>query len=65
MTRDDPRHQELIEWLRGENYTATQIEQILAKVEQYDSQTLHESIFDSIDRGEFELGTIIKEALGE
>jgi len=61
----DPRHQELVEWLQEQKYSAAEIEKILAKVAVYDSQTLHESIFDSIDGGDFSIDGIIKEALGE
>ena len=65
MSEIDPRQQELISWLKEQGHTPAEVEQILAKVAQYDQQTLHESIFDSIDRGDFNLGKIIEEALGE
>lgn len=65
MTVDDSRYEELVDWLRDQGHTAPQIERILAKVAQYDTQTLHESIFDSIDRGQFNITEIIEEALGE
>ena len=62
---EDPRHQELVEWLQEQKYPAAEIEKILAKVAEYDSQTLHESIFDSIEGGDFSIDGIIKEALGD
>jgi len=65
MPDSDPRQQDLITWLQEQGHTDVQIERILAKVAEYDKQTLHESIFDSINRGDFNLSTIIKEALGE
>jgi hypothetical protein len=65
MSAEDPRHQELVEWLREQGHRPDQIEKILAKVAQYDTQTMHESVFDSISRGQFDLESIIKEALGE
>ena len=65
MTEHDPRHAELVAWLTEEGHTPLQIERILAKVAEYDSQTLHESIFDSIDAGEFNLAAIIDEALAD
>lgn len=65
MSAEDPRHQELVEWLREQAHSPDQIEKILAKVAECDAQTLHESIFDSISRGQFDLSSIIKEALGE
>ena len=61
----DPRHQELIAWLQQQGHSESEIEKILNKVAEYDSQTLHESVFDSIDRGDFSIGAIIKEALGD
>jgi hypothetical protein len=65
MSNVDPRQQELVEWLREEGHTPLEIERILAKVAEYDARMLHESIFDSINRGNFDVGTIIREALGE
>ena len=63
MFAKDPRHQELVEWLRDQGHSPSKIEKILAKVEEYDAQTLHESVFDSIDRGDFDISSIIEEAL--
>ena len=63
--REDPRHEELVQWLESQGHTETEIRRILAKVAEYDSQTLHESIFDSIDSGDFDLSSIIDEALSE
>jgi len=60
---EDPRHRELIEWLQSQGHDQQQIQRILAKVADYDNQTLHESIFDSIDSGAFDLGSLIDEAL--
>ena len=65
MHDKDPRHAELVEWLQEQGHSADEIEKILAKVAHYDSQTVHESIFDSIDAGDFSIDAIIKEALGE
>ena len=63
MSAEDPRHQELVEWLREQGHNPDEIEKILAKVAEYDAQTLHESVFDSISRGHFDLSAIIEEAL--
>jgi SOS response regulatory protein OraA/RecX len=63
MSAEDPRHQELIGWLREQGHNPDEIEKILAKVAEYDAQTFHESVFDSISRGHFDLSAIIKEAL--
>ncbi|MBD14678.1 MAG: hypothetical protein CMJ72_05860 [Planctomycetaceae bacterium] len=65
MPNDDPRQQELIEWLREQGHSDLQIGRILAKVAEYDQQTLHESIFDSIDQGNFNLAKLIEEKLAE
>jgi len=65
MSAEDPRSQELVEWLREQGHSPVKIEKILAKVAEYDAQTLHESVFDSISKGQFDLSSIIKEALGE
>jgi len=65
MPNDDPRQKELVTWFQEQGHGDPQIERILAKVAEYDAQTLHESIFDSIDRGDFSIGALIDEALGE
>jgi len=65
MTINDPRHQELVEWLKSQGHSDPQIERILAKVAEYDNQTLHESIFDSIDSGDFDIAKLIDEALSD
>jgi hypothetical protein len=62
---NDPRHAELIAWLRERGHSPEEIAKILAKVNQYDSDTLSGSIFDSIGRGDFDIGAIIDEALGQ
>jgi len=46
-SRQDPRHKELVEWLKSQGHDDRQIERIVAKVVEYDNRTLHESIFDS------------------
>lgn len=63
--QDDPRHGELIGWLREQNHSDEEIELIMLKVAEYDKQTTRESVFDSIDAGHFDLGKIIGEALEE
>ena len=65
MSDVDPRQDELVEWLREQGHTPPEIEKILAKVAEYDARTLHESIFDSINRGHFDIGAIVREALGD
>jgi hypothetical protein len=61
----DPRNAELIAWLTERGHSPEEVIKILAKVEEYDAKTVNESIFDSIDRGDFDIATVIKEALEE
>ncbi len=61
----DTRHAQLISWLEDQGHDAAQIEKIMAKVEAYDSQTIHESVFDSIDSGTIDLAAIIRETVGD
>ena len=65
MSADDSRQQELVQWLQEQGHHQPEIDKILAKVAEYDALTLHESVFDSIDKGQFNISSIIKEALGE
>ena len=65
MTNSDPRHEELVGWLKNQGHSPTEIEKILARLADYDQQTMHESVFDSISSGKFDIATIIQEALGE
>jgi hypothetical protein len=60
----DPQHTELVAWLTERGHSPEEVSKILAKVEQYDTETLNGSIFDSIGRGQFDIGAIIDEALG-
>jgi hypothetical protein len=61
----DPRNAELVGWLTERGHSPEEIAKILAKVEQYDAETVSGSIFDSIDSGDFDIAAIIDEALGE
>ncbi|QDT69015.1 hypothetical protein MalM25_19410 [Planctomycetes bacterium MalM25] len=65
MSSKETRHAQLVAWLQDQGHGEAQIEKILAKVSEYDKRTVHESVFDSIDSGAFDLGTIIQEALEE
>ena len=56
---------ELTAYLRGLGQTEAEIEKILARVRQYEIETQHDSIMDSIGNGTFDLSALIKEALGE
>lgn len=59
----DIRHAQLIAWLEDQGQTEDEIAQVLAKLDDYDRRTVHESVFDSIDSGKLNLADIIKAAL--
>ncbi len=59
------RHAELVAWLTERGHSPEEVAKILAKVDEYDAETVNESIFDSIDRGDFDIAALIKDALGE
>ena len=61
----ETRHAQLIAWLENQGHSEYEIERILAKVHEYDEKTVHESIFDSIDSGAFDIQRIVDEALKE
>lgn len=61
----ETRHAQLVSWLQDQGHTEAEITKILAKLDQYDEKTIRESVFDSIDSGQFDLTALIKEALEE
>jgi hypothetical protein len=58
-------YDELTEYLRGLGQSDAEIEKILTRVRQYEFETQHDSIMDSIGNGTLDLAALIKEALGE
>ena len=58
-------YDELTEYLRGLGQTDAEIQKIIARVRQYEVETQHDSIMDSIGNGTLDLAALIKEALGE
>jgi hypothetical protein len=58
-------YEELTEYLRGLGQSDAEIELILKRVRQYEVETQHDSIMDSIGNGTFDIAALIKEALGE
>ncbi len=62
---ENHEYDELTEYLRGLGQTEAEIEKILARVRQYELETQHDSIMDSIGNGTLDLAALIKEALGE
>ncbi|QDU89836.1 hypothetical protein Pla175_32320 [Pirellulimonas nuda] len=65
MSTEELRHAQLVAWLEDQGHDADAIEKILDKVAEYDDRMVHESVFDSIDAGKFNLQSIIDEALGK
>lgn len=65
MTFEHRDQARLVSWLEEQGYSDDEIEKIMAKVDEYDARTRHESLFDAIDRGEIDLAAIVKEALAE
>jgi hypothetical protein len=63
VSNADPRHAELVSWLTERGHSPEEISKILAKLAEYDAQTTHESIFDSIETGDFDIAAAIKAAL--
>jgi hypothetical protein len=59
----DPRHRELIAWLHERGHSPEEVAKIMARVADYDEQTLSESIFDSIEKGDFDIAGLIQDAL--
>lgn len=60
MNADD--RAQMTDYLTQQGHTPEEIERVLAKLREHDRQTIHESIFDSIERGSFNLQQIIAEA---
>lgn len=61
----DAQHAELIAWLEEQGRTPAEIEKVMAKVAEYDAQTVRESIFDSINSGAIDIAEFVREALKE
>ena len=56
-------YEELTDYLRAEGHSDVEIEKILVRVRQYELETQHDSIMDSIGNGTLNLSALIKEAL--
>lgn len=55
----------IADWLRGQGYAEEEIQKILAKLADYDHQTLSDAVFDSIGSGGQTLDQIIRDVLKE
>lgn len=58
-------YEELIEYLRSEGHSESEIECILVRVRQYEIETQQDSIMDSIGNGTLDIAAMIQEALSE
>jgi hypothetical protein len=61
---DQSQYDELTNYLRGLGHTQPEIEQIMARVRQYDVETRQDSIMDAIGIGTLDIEAIIEEVLG-
>jgi hypothetical protein len=62
---DHTEYEEIIEWLQDKGYGEATIEKILNRIRQYDQETEHDSVMDSIADGRMSLASIIEEALAD
>lgn len=53
----------LSEHLSEQGLDSLEIQAVLRKLDEYDKKIIHESVFDSIERGSFSLEAIIAEAM--
>ncbi len=60
-----PNHPEISQWLEERGYTEAQIGRILDELNQYDSLSHRESLFDDLATGAFDIRPIIDAALKE
>ena len=56
---------EVTAWLTERGHSPEEIEKILQQLHQYDVRIIRKSVFDSMHSGEFDIESIVKEALGE
>lgn len=59
----DPWQEPLTDVLQEMGHSDEEIRKILLRVAEYDRDTAHDSIMDSIGSGEIDLAALIKEAL--
>ena len=59
------KYPEVADWLRQRGHTDREIDKILERVERYEQETEVDSVMDSIERGSFNIGAIIRDALAE
>ena len=65
MSTPDQDSDQLAAFLHDEGYTPAEIQRVLERLDDFDSRTTHESVFDSIAAGSFDLHGMIKQILEE
>ena len=56
---------EINHWLLEKGYSQGEVEKILAALDAYDQHTHRESLFEDLSSGDFDIDSIIDEALKE
>jgi hypothetical protein len=62
---EDKQHAEINEWLNERGHTPDEIVKILQKLAEFDRDIVRTAIFEDIDLGEFDIESIIKDAIDE
>ena len=62
---NDNWYDELATYLKSRGHSEEEITKIVARVQQHDVATMHDSVMESIADGSFDLAEVIKEALAE
>ncbi len=63
MSDDTSGFEELIAWLKEQGHTPEEIKKIMDRVNHYEREMGTDSVMDSLAKGNFNLDTIIAEAL--
>ena len=59
------KYPEVVTWLREQGHSDPEIEKILNRLEVHDQAVKADSLMDSIENGNFDIESIIQEALAE
>jgi len=62
MSQPDTRAS-IADWLRGQGYAEEEIQKVLAKLADYDHETLSDAVFDSIGNDGKTLDQIVRDVL--
>lgn len=66
-TRQDTMNDDetLVAYLHGQGCNEEDVRRVLEKLQRHDQETFRDSVFDSIERGSFDLQSIIEESKDE